>query len=202
MQFSVIIPAHNAEKTLRRAVESVFAAMEFVESDAVIASHRQEEDENPKPLFEILIVENGSEDATEFIARSLQAEHEDSVRLLKSEKGVSNARNRGLEEAAGEKILFLDADDFFTEGAGEVLRDSLQFTGTDLIIFSYEAGNQLMHVCSSGGERFYGAQLEEICVRISENPTRYTSVWSKIFRRDCIESLHLRSRPHAEQFPI
>ena len=72
MQFSVIIPAHNAEKTLRRAVESVLAAMEFVESDAVIASHRQEEDENPKPLFEILIVENGSEDATEFIARSLQ----------------------------------------------------------------------------------------------------------------------------------
>lgn len=195
MQFSVIIPAHNAEKTLRRAVESVFAAMEFVESDAVIASHRQEEDENPKPLFEILIVENGSEDATEFIARSLQAEHEDSVRLLKSEKGVSNARNRGLEEAAGEKILFLDADDFFTEGAGEVLRDSLHFTGTDLIIFSYEAGNQLMHVCSSGGERFYGAQLEEICVRIIENPTRYTSVWSKIFRRDCIESLHLRFDP-------
>ena len=74
MQFSVIIPAHNAEKTLRRAVESVLAAMEFVESDAVIASHRQEEDENPKPLFEILIVENGSEDATEFIARSLQAD--------------------------------------------------------------------------------------------------------------------------------
>ena len=195
MQFSVIIPAHNAEKTLRRAVESVLAAMEFVESDAVIASHRQEEDENPKPLFEILIVENGSEDATEFIARSLQAEHEDSVRLLKSEKGVSNARNRGLEEAAGEKILFLDADDFFTEGAGEVLRDSLHFTGTDLIIFSYEAGNQIMHVCSSGGERFYGAQLEEICVRIIENPTRYTSVWSKIFRRDCIESLHLRFDP-------
>ena len=114
MQFSVIIPAHNAEKTLRRAVESVLAAMEFVESDAVIASHRQDQEENTVPLFEILIVENGSEDATEFIARSLQAEHEDSVRLLKSEKGVSNARNRGLEEAAGEKILFLDADDLFT----------------------------------------------------------------------------------------
>ena len=75
----MIIPAHNAEKTLRRAVESVLAAMEFVESDAVIASHRQDQEENqdPKPLFEILIVENGSEDATEFIARSLQAEHPD-----------------------------------------------------------------------------------------------------------------------------
>lgn len=194
-QFSVIIPAHNAEKTLRRAVESALTAMEFVESDAVIASHRQGQEENPQPLFEILIIENGSDDATEFIARSLQAEHEGFVRLLKSEKGVSNARNQGLEQARGEKILFLDADDFFIEGAGAVLRDSLHFTGTDLIIFSYEAGNQLMHVCPSGGERFYGAQLEEICVRIIENPTRYTSVWSKIFRRDCIERLHLRFDP-------
>ena len=37
-QFSVIIPAHNAEKTLRRAVESVIAAMETVAADAVISS--------------------------------------------------------------------------------------------------------------------------------------------------------------------
>lgn len=85
-QFSVIIPAHNAEKTLRRAVESVLAAMETVEADAVISSRRQGGEENGEeaPLFEILIVENGSEDATEFIARSLQAEHGDCVCLLKS----------------------------------------------------------------------------------------------------------------------
>ena len=196
-QFSVIIPAHNAEKTLRRAVESVIAAMETVAADAVISSRRKDGGENGEaaPLFEILIVENGSEDATEFMARSMQAEHGDCVSLLKSDKGVSNARNRGLEEAKGERILFLDADDYFTEDAGPVLRDSLHFTGTDLIIYSYEAGGKLLHVCPSEGERFFGEQLEEISVRMIENPTRYTSVWSKIFRRDCIERLNLRFDP-------
>lgn len=196
-QFSVIIPAHNAERTLRRAVESVVNAMETVAADAVIASRRQggAENEEAAPLFEILIVENGSEDATEFIARSLQAEYSDCVCLLKSEKGVSNARNRGLEEAEGERILFLDADDYFTEDAGPVLRDSLHFTGTDLIIYSYEAGSKLLHVCPGEGERFYGQELEEISVRMISNPTRYTSVWSKIFRRECIERLNLRFDP-------
>lgn len=196
-QFSVIIPAHNAEKTLRRAVESVLSAMETVAADAVISSRRQGGEENgePEPLFEILIVENGSEDATEFIARTLQAEHREYVCLLRSEKGVSNARNRGLDEAKGERILFLDADDYFTEDAGLVLRDSLHFTGTDLIIYSYESGSQLLHVCPSEGERFSGDRVEEISVRMIENPTRYTSVWSKIFRRDRIERLNLRFDP-------
>lgn len=204
----MIIPAHNAEKTLRRAVESVLAAMDTVAADAVIASRYAAEEtaaaegaEGPEesgkeaPLFEVLIVENGSEDATEFIGRSLQAEHEGFVRLLKSEKGVSNARNMGLETARGERILFLDADDYFIEGAGNVLRDSLHFTGTDLIVCSYEAGGRQMHICPPQGERFYGRALEDISVCMIENPTRYTSVWSKIFRRDTIERLHLRFDP-------
>ena len=204
-QFSVIIPAHNAEKTLRRAVDSVLSAMEIVAADSVIKARLAAQDESGtedinKPqeaaqLFEVLVIENGSEDATEFIARSLQSETSGLVRLLKSDKGVSNARNRGLEEARGQRILFLDADDYFIEGAGDVLRDSLHFTASDLIIYSFEAGNELVHVCSPQGERFTGSQVAEISAQMIENPTRYTSVWSAIFSRECIERLHLRFDP-------
>ena len=247
----MIIPAHNAEKCLRRAVESVLSAMDIVAADAVIASHlkggdpkpaenepkdrkpAENEPKDPKsaenlpkdpepaenaaghpdhtenenageigafprsaaPLFEILIIENGSDDATEFVGRSLQAEYKGIVRLLKSERGVSNARNRGLQEAAGEWILFLDADDYFIEGAGTMLRDALHFTGTDFIVCSFEAGSRRVHVCPPEGERFSGKQMQEICVRMIEDPTRYTSVWSKFFRRENIERLQLRFDP-------
>ena len=201
----MIIPAHNAEKTLRRAVESVLSAMEIVAADAVIAARHTaqhlpgtEDMDKPReaaPLFEVLVVENGSEDATEFIARSLQAEHEGLVRILKSDKGVSNARNRGLEEARGRRILFLDADDYFIEDAGAVLRDSLHFAASDLIVYSFEAGDEQVHVCSHQGDRFTGSQVAEISAQMIENPTRYTSVWSKIFSRECIEHLHLRFDP-------
>lgn len=193
MQFSVIIPAHNAEKTLRRAVESVTAAMEIVAADSVISKRLQGEE--PAALYEILIIENGSEDATEFTAKRLESENEGFVRLLKSEKGVSNARNRGLDEACGKWILFLDADDYLIEDAGNVLRDVLHFTGTDMIICSYEAGKKVVHICPSEGERFSGEQMQDIAVRMIENPTRYTSVWTKLFRRDCIERMKLRFDP-------
>lgn len=188
----MIIPSHNAERTLRRAVDSVLAAMQTVAADAVIASGLGGEADQ---LFEILIIENTSEDATEFIGRSLQAEHEGVVRFFQSGPGVSNARNVGLEKARGQRILFLDSDDYFTEDAGRILTDLLHFTGTDLIICSYEAGGRQMHVCPPQGERFSSLQVEDIAVRMIENPTRYTSVWSKVFRRDCIERLHLRFDP-------
>ncbi|MDO5131714.1 MAG: glycosyltransferase [Eubacteriales bacterium] len=191
-QISVIIPAHNAEKTLRRAVESVCRAMDAVAADAVIAARLQGD---AAPLFEILVVENGSTDGTEFLARTLELEHPGTVWFLRSGKGVSNARNRGLEAAAGEWVLFLDADDYLLEGAGEVLRRDLYFTGTDLIVHSYEAGRRIVHICRPSGERYFGEQTEEISVRMIENPTRYTAVWGKLYRRDCIERNHLRFDP-------
>lgn len=179
MEFSVIIPAHNAEKTLRRAVESVLDVM-------------------TSPGYEILVIENGSEDGTEFIARTLELEHPETVRFLRSESGVSNARNKGLDEAKGSIIIFLDADDYFLEGAGKILRDDLHFTGTDLIAHSYEAGKKKVRICGAEGERFSGESeedLEKVIVRMIENPTRYTSVWSKLFKRERIEYGHLRFEP-------
>lgn len=181
--FSVIIPAHNAEKTLRRAVESALGVIETVEKDATLSSLKGTEQGHPG---EILIIENGSEDGTEFLARNLQAEHPQKVRFFRSEKGVSNARNKGLENAAGDWVLFLDADDYFLETAGAVLRDDLHFSGTDLIVHSFDSGGRQVHLCPADGERFAADELAGICVRMIENPTRYTTVWSKLFRRERI----------------
>lgn len=244
-EISVIIPAHNAEKTLRRAVESVCRELALLSGKgkgALTDAGGQESGtaaDASLSRFEVLIIENGSEDGTEFLARTLELEHPEAVRFLRSEKGVSNARNRGLEEAKGTWILFLDADDYLLEGAGNVLLNDLHFTGTDLIVHSYEAGNRIVHVCGPEGERYSGKSirsgareslsggrdpagdaagaasgkkpvpekakgkeelsqtglLEEIIVRMIEDPTRYTAVWSKLFRRERIEYGRLRFDP-------
>ena len=225
IDISFIIPAHNAEKTLRRAVNSVCDSLGRGREERLLS-------------YEILIIENGSEDGTEFLARTLQLELPDTVRFMRSEKGVSNARNRGLEEALGKWILFLDADDYLLEGAGTVLKNDMRFTGTDLIVHSFESGDRAVRLCSPQGERFSGSNkngnagtdltgsgstqagaaaknagsgkalpedsgqkndvsgtLEDIMVRMIEDPTRYTSVWSKLLRRDRIEYGHLRFDP-------
>ena len=90
-RFSVIIPAFNSAKTLARAIESV-----RVQS---------------WPVHEIIVVDDGSTDATADIARQFG----DKVRLIQQENsGVSVARNAGAAAATGDWLAFLDADDWYT----------------------------------------------------------------------------------------
>ncbi len=84
---SVIIPAYNAEAFLVRAIRSV-EAQTFRD-------------------FEIVVVDDGSTDATADLAHGFT-----SVRYVRgSHGGEAAARNRGLEEATGELVAFVDADD-------------------------------------------------------------------------------------------
>jgi glycosyltransferase involved in cell wall biosynthesis len=88
IRFSVIIPLYNKEATLLRTLESV-AAQKTV-------------------AFEILVVDNGSTDTGPALATAFGAP----VRLLQiSDRGVSQARNAGINAAQGDFMVFLDADD-------------------------------------------------------------------------------------------
>lgn len=94
---SVVIPVFNGEAFLREAVESVLA-------------------QKYSPV-EIIIVDDGSTDGTEAVARSLP----ETVRYLhQSNQGPAAARNRGIEHAQGSLIAFADADDLWPEGKLEL----------------------------------------------------------------------------------
>jgi glycosyltransferase involved in cell wall biosynthesis len=87
---SVVIPVFNGEKFLREAVQSVLA--------------------QKYSSLEIIIVDDGSTDGTEKVARSLP----ETVRYLRQpNKGPAAARNRGIEYAQGSLIAFADADDLW-----------------------------------------------------------------------------------------
>lgn len=88
---SVIIPAFNAEKTLRRAVDSVLAQ-----------THTD---------IEVLVINDGSTDETRSLAEALERADERISLINKENGGPSHARNVGLKHSRGEFIQFLDADD-------------------------------------------------------------------------------------------
>lgn len=97
---SVVIPAYNTERYIRRAIDSVLAQR-----------YRQ---------FECIVVDDGSTDATGEIARSFGSK----IRYLRqANRGASAARNTGLDAAAGRYIAFLDSDDYWldTKLANQVL---------------------------------------------------------------------------------
>lgn len=87
---SVISPAFNAERTLARAIASV---------------------RFPQTAHEIIIVDDGSSDATNEIAHRL-AERNRRLKVVRQDnRGVAAARNAAIREARGEWLLFLDSDD-------------------------------------------------------------------------------------------
>lgn len=89
-RFSAIIPAYNAAACIARAIDSVLA--------------------QTWPAHEIIVVDDGSSDATAEIARR----HGDRVRCFRQDNaGVSAARNAGAKVASGDWLVFLDADDWY-----------------------------------------------------------------------------------------
>ncbi len=90
-RFSVVIPAYASAGTLARAIDSVLAQTE--------------------PAFEILVVDDASPDDTARVV----APYGERVRYLRRERnaGVSAARNFGAQQARGDWLAFLDADDWY-----------------------------------------------------------------------------------------
>ena len=94
--FSVIVPVYNAEKSIERCVESICKSG----GDKV----------------EVVLVEDGSKDDS--YAKCVQlAEKYTQVKIFRNSKnsGVSFTRNRAIENATGEYLLFLDSDDYVAE---------------------------------------------------------------------------------------
>lgn len=164
---SIIIPAYNAEKTLERAVESIVSDIKSY-------------------CVEIIIVENGSTDSTLNVAQNLKNKYEN-VSVYQSQKGVSNARNLGIEKASGEWVAFVDADDFMCDGAVTVLYDKIQNSDRDLYMFSYKK-NLRSIILNEENNR----NVEQVICMVLENPTKFSAVWAKLFRNEIIKANNIR----------
>lgn len=102
---SIIVPVLNRQNEIEACIRSVFAQS---------YGH-----------WELLIIDNGSTDRTPEICKILAAE-DSRVRLLHSERGVSPARNAGLEAAGGKYLFFLDSDDVIHPSLLETLLRAME----------------------------------------------------------------------------
>ncbi|UVE18316.1 glycosyltransferase family 2 protein [Pseudomonas sp. LS44] len=104
---SVVIPAYNYAATLPRAVRSVLAQL----------------DEAPA---ELIVIDDGSTDDTPQVLDQLLAEHPGRFRAIrKANSGLASVRNLGIDEATGDFLVFLDADDELAQGALAALAEHI-----------------------------------------------------------------------------
>ena len=146
--FSVIVPEHNSAAFMRKGLDSI-RCQKFKD-------------------YELIIVCDSCEDNTAEIAR----EYTENVFEI-SAACCASARNRGLEEARGEWILFMDDDDWFQDA--DVFRKIAKAAGNedeDILAFGFYWPG-------------YGYKMN--------SPQRlFTAVWNKAWRRSFIEKNGLR----------
>ncbi|MGD1859246.1 MAG: glycosyltransferase family 2 protein [Leptolyngbyaceae cyanobacterium] len=112
---SVVIPAHNAEKTIEETIESVL--------DQTFTD------------FELIIINDGSTDKTLEII-----EHYTDLRIKVfsfNNSGPQKSRNRGIEKACGRFISFLDADDVWTQDKLELQLEALINNSDARVVYSW-----------------------------------------------------------------
>lgn len=89
---TVIIPVYNSEKYLEKTIKSIL--------------------EQTYNNYELILIDNGSTDNSAEICKKYQEKDKRVKFYIQSKKGVSNARNMGIEKATGEFICFVDSDDY------------------------------------------------------------------------------------------
>lgn len=130
---SIIMPTYNRSATLKAAINSVISQ-----------SHK---------LWELIIIDDGSTDDTPQILKSFKKDKR--IKVIKGDhKGVSAARNQGLEVATGDYIYYLDSDNTWRSNFLEVMNLSFLLTGRETGYSSLLLHDEHSNIIGYRGEPF------------------------------------------------
>ena len=171
---SVIVPVYRVEEYLERCVESILSQTY----------------EN----LEVILVDDGSPDRCPTICDAY-AGKDARVKVIHQEnKGLSGARNAGIELAEGEYLAFVDSDDYVSPHFIEGLHELLQETGCAIgqCRFSYVKGEKLTEEGDSAFCIYRGESLMEQLYGPEEKATYFVVAWNKLYRAELFKETGIR----------
>lgn len=163
IKISVIIPAYNVEKTLRRCLNS-FLAQSFEE-------------------YEIILIDDGSTDKTKEICDEYQLKDARVKVIHTSNQGVSQARERGIREAKGMYSIHADGDDWVEPDMLSQLYAEAMKHNADLVIADYYLETDKQTYCAQQPSVMQGKNI--ICDILSGK--MHGSTWNKLIRHQLYE---------------
>lgn len=163
---SVIVPIYKAEQYIHRCVDSILAQ-----------SYTD---------FELLLIDDGSPDGCGVICDEYSAK-DSRVRVFhKENRGVSSARNLGLDNAQGEWITFVDSDDWID---CDFLEKLMVDDCTDLVV----GGNiRPSGELKQAADKQYNALSMAAFLEEHLNGSLLRAPWGKLLRYSIIDSNHIR----------
>lgn len=180
---SIIVPAYNAEKFLKRSIEAILNQ-----------TYRN---------IELILINDGSTDNTEQICLEYAAKDSRVKYFQQENHGQGYTRARGIRESKGEYIAFVDADDYMHPQAYEIMLKSLLRDSTDVCVcqWNYELIDG-RHTINNRiyDDTFYGIKTGTefarylYCYKDTENGGYgyanglVVSPWNKLYRKQLLTS--------------
>ncbi len=167
-ELSIIVPVYNSEKYLERCIQSII--------DQTYLD------------FELLLVDDGSSDASVDICRHFE-EIDSRVKVItQKNSGVSSARNTGLDNAKGTYIGFIDSDDYIEKDFYEILYTNLINEKADMsIIGAYDVYANKKP--KKKEQKYMVLDQEKATALILEGNLVSVHPWSKLCKREIFEGL-------------
>ena len=166
---SVIVPVYNVEKYLPKCIDSILA--------------------QTYTNLEILLVDDGAKDSSGAICDEY-AQRDSRIRVIHKENGgLSDARNRGIEEARGEYFGFIDSDDYIDADMYEVLYATLEKHNADMSmcgvyeLYEGQAAEQVSEI------RDFACTPEEAMKIVIDGQINYAYAVNKLYRRELFDEI-------------
>lgn len=184
---SVIVPVYNASIHIARCLESI----------------RKQSYEN----LEIIVVNDGSKDASLEVAEMYARVDERLLVIDKDNSGVSATRNLAIQMASGKYLEFVDSDDYLAPNAIEQMVEQAEKHKTDLVIgqyyrienhkpmFAKEDSEDCYQTIEQYGflkEGFYDKM--QFAKSLMQEPASfyYGVMWNKLYRRDIVKNHNIQ----------
>lgn len=124
MKLSLVLPIYNVEKYISKCLDSIYS-QSLNEKD-----------------FEVIAIIDGSPDNSIDIVNEHSKLHSNLVVIDKENGGVSSARNRGIEVAKGDYIMFIDPDDILIQGSLKSVCTSIEEKCIDIAVLRSYSNNK------------------------------------------------------------
>ena len=183
-EVSIIVPVYQVEKYIRQCVDSILAQT-FTD-------------------FELILVDDGSKDKSGQICDEY-ARMDTRVKVIHKENGgLSDARNKGMDQASGKYFMFVDSDDYIAPTMIECLYESILNENADIAVCNYlyyfendrkkNFATNIKSEVLSGAEIFYNRKNER-------NYGIWTVAWNKLYKSEVFGNIRFRlGKYHEDEF--
>ena len=180
---SIIIPIYNVEKYLGDCIESVI--------------------KQTYKNLEIILVDDGSTDSCLEICNTYKKK-DNRIKIIHQEnKGVSNARNVGIENSTGQYIGFVDSDDFIEEDMYRELYQDLKKENADIAACDYYIYTTVKNEKSDTLTKTKCIMTtEEALIKMNQLRGFGVGVWNKLFKRDMFNEIRFPIGKRSEDWFI